>query len=66
MADYLTKHSMFPFEIKQKTPRALLMLKTLLPLSLWSQKLKNMTFFIQSNSSRLFALFPYNFLLLFT
>ena len=35
---YLTKHSMFLFEVKQRTPRVLLMPKTLL-LSLWRQKL---------------------------
>ena len=51
LADYLKKHSMFLFEIKERTPRVLLMLKTP-SLLLWSQKLQIMTFFIQSDSNR--------------
>ena len=50
---------MFLFEIKQRTPRVLLMLKTLF-LLLWSKKLQGMAFFIQSDPNRVCA---QNFLL---
>ena len=36
LADYLMNHSMFLFEIKERTPHVLLMLKTL-SLSLWTK-----------------------------
>ena len=52
LADYLiTKCSMFLFEIKQRIPHVFLMLETLLPLPLWNQLLKIMTFFIQNGSN---------------